>query len=571
MSRLVMIVAVATVLGCADGPLAEPPPAETGAGASTGCGKCDGVAPDAALLQLSLAVPGEAAVARLYADALRDDGALDDAEAAWLGAFVRREGSASDRLRGFLEHVARAERTTPAARATLEEALAVERPGDVPLRNEVYSLTPGTQPFLFDDTLVVHGAGRVDGDTGLVSHSRGYAAKRDGVLFRRHGSLAPAHPLVERSGALERLRAQGPDEALDRAARVAGLELDAWNTFSALARDPNYYDPSDETPFWAGICQGWTHNALDNRLSLLVDVPGAEGERGLWIFGEWISRADLGNALMGASYSLGIADSVTIDSFVTPAALVKALAQHVLRSGVGLRVDIWSDERNDSGTYDPQVWNQPIISGGLDFQAVSAATAEAVRAHAAATSRWGTPPADDAAVWLVRAHAVWGVEANDAWEGEPLFGESEWNMYLVTDADGAVRQGFLAPDLVDAGVGPLPVVDSDGLPDYLAVPTHALTDAAFAGTTHRLLDSGSPEGQRFRFLVGTVLARGVPAATRAAFERDVEAGVPASTLKARYPGIANAYAPDDWQRSLAPRLGAAADFGAAWPGAGGPN
>ena len=84
--------------------------------------------------------------------------------------------------------------------------------------------------------------------------------------------------------------------------------MDPWNTFLHTAYDPNYYDPGANTPFWAGICQGWTHNALDNRLSLLVDVPGMEGKRGLWIFGQWISRADLGNALMGASYSLGIAD-----------------------------------------------------------------------------------------------------------------------------------------------------------------------------------------------------------------------------------------------------------------------
>jgi hypothetical protein len=528
------------------------------------CLKCDGLEPDGTL---SLRVPGEAAALRVYLDVLRDDQQVDGDEAAALAAFVKRFGGRNERIAAFLQ--ARVDEGTtldPAAREVLRRAVAGERPNDVPLANEVYEVVPGSQPFLFDDALYLLGDGRVEGHTGLVSHSRGYAAKRDGVLFTRHGSLAPHYEVAGTPAGTEALNAQAPSVALDRAAEVYGLHLDSWSTFDKTAHDPNYYAPGADTPYWAGICQGWTHNALDNRLSRLVDVDGDEGRRGLWIFGQWISRADLGNAMMGASFSLGIADSTTIDSFVTPEGLVKALAQYVLRSGTGLRVDIWNDAHNATGTYNPQIWNQPVVAGSIEVASVSTETGEAVLAHTRSAG-WGLP--EGAQVKLVRTTAVWGVEANDSWEGEPLYKESEWNAYLVTAADGRVLKGYMAHELAAEGVGPLPVTASDGLPDYIAVPRHELTDAALEGRPHNLLDSGHGDGLRFRFLVGTVLARGIPDATRQAFETEVLGGnTDAESLAARYPGIANAYGPDQWQHAFAPVLGPGERFGAVWGEAG---
>jgi hypothetical protein len=506
--------------------------------------------------------PAEQAVERLLADALRDDGWLDPQEAERLAAFARRHEGVNEavlaQLRALLEDGTELEE---GARSTLQATVSGARPADVPLSNEVYEVQPGSQPFLFDDTLVLRGDGRVQGQTGLMSHSRGYAAKRDGVLFTRHGSLAPHYDSTASLAETEALRRQGPDQALDRAAEILGLELDAWSGFSHIARDPNFYDPSDATPFWAGICQGWTHNALDDRLSALVDVPGAEGRRGLWILGQWISRADLGNALMGASYSLSIADSTTIDSFVTPESLVKGLAQYVLASGRGMRVDIWNDEHNANGHYDPQIWNQPVVAAAVEVESVSAAAEEAVLAYAG--SQLDLP--EGARVRLVRASARWGAETRDDWEGEPAFRDSEWNSYMVTDAEGRVLKGWMAHDLVAAGLRGLPVTTSDGLPDYIAIPKHELTDASFEGGEHRLLDSGHGDGLRYRFLVGTVLARGIPDTTREAFEAEAFAGgADPVELAQRYPGIANAYSPAQWAAVFEPRLGPGAEFGALW-------
>lgn len=531
---------------------------------SFACGKCDG-ATDGALLDLS--IPGEAAVARLTQDALRGDGLVDEDEAGALAAFLRRLGGRNERVAVFLGALLDSDALTDGARAVLEDRLSDARAGDVPLENDVYAVVLGRSDFLFDDALYLRADGSVEGHTGLVSHSRGYAAKRDGVLFTRHGSRAPQRAAVDSPASSEVLRTQGPDAALDRAAEIYGVPLDAWGTFGHIARDPAYYDPSSATPYWAGICQGWTHNALDDRLNRLVDVPGDEGARGLWIFGQWISRADLGNALMGVSYSLGIADSTTIDSFVTPESLVKALAQHVLRSGVGLRVDIWNDAHNQTGRYDAQVWNQPIVGARLEVASVSPATAEAVLAHAAAEPRLSGGLPEGASVRLVRAAATWGVEADDAWEGEPLYQESKWNMYMVTDADGRVIRAYMAYDLTAASVHPLPVTESDGLPDYLALPRHELTDAAFGGAPHRLLGGTHSDGLRFRFLVGTVLARGIPEPTRLAFEEETLSGASdPEDLAARYPGIANAYAPEEWERVFAPVVGPGEAFGAVWGG-----
>ncbi len=557
MTRIVpLLVSLTLTAGCAgDFPASEPV-------SGSGCGKCDDPTAEGGL---DPTTPGEAAVLRIYRNALRGDGVIDEGEATAMAAFARKYRSQNPRIAAFLSAMLHSEVVlTAGAREITTDTLSGERPDDVPLDNDIYRVVPGTQEFLFDDQLYLLADGEKLGDTGILSHSRGYAAKRDGVLFHRHGSLAPHHPLTSSAADTEALRAQGPDAALDRAAQIYGLELDAWNTFSAIARDSNYYDPSSSTPYWAGICQGWTHNALDNRLNLLVDVDGAVGARGLWIFGQWISRADLGNAMMGASFSLGIADSTTIDSFVTPESLVKALAEYVLHSRSGLRVDIWNDSHNPSGYYNPQIWNQPIVSAGIEVASVSPETADAIVTHAAAATT--TPLPADARVKRVRATAVWGAEANDEWEGQPLYRDSEWNLYLVVAGDGRVLAGYTANELADAGVAPLPVSDSDGLPDYIAYPKHELTDASFEGAEHRLLDASHPEGQRFRFLVGTVLARGIPEPMRAAFEAEVRAGsADPADLAARYPGIANAYSPEQWQMVFEPTLGPGTDFGAVWP------
>jgi len=434
----------------------------------------------------------------------------------------------------------------------------------IPLENEVFTLHLGNQDFSFDDQLVLRFDGEISGETGIRSHSRGYAAKTDGVLFTRHGSQAPHYSSTNTPSETDQLRQTTPDRALDIAAEIYHLNLDQWNTFASIAHSPNYYDPSENTPYWAGICQGWTHNALDDRLNVLVDVEGPIGERGLWIFGQWISRADLGNALMGASYSLGIADSITIDSFVTPDSLVKALAEHVLHKGTGLRVDIWNDHHNSTETYSAQVWNQPIVEASIEVSSLPTQTIQDIIRYAENNvSSWGAPQAYHN-VRLVKATAQWGAEANDEWEEAPLFKESTWNMYLLTDFQGTVLKGYMAYDLVNGGVQNLPVTESDGLPDYIALPKHQLTDAVMEDGEHFLLNDHNMESKRFQFLVGTVLARGIPNPTRQAFEEAFFAQESPNTLRQQFPGIANAYSPEQWHTIFEPHLGYGERFGAVW-------
>ncbi len=526
--------------------------------ASCETGKCDSTDP-------SQRSPAEDAVRRIYADATRD-GAITVAEVDTLTPFLKKHQGRNELIGTFLESVVAIDpHLTAPAKARLTTALTGQRAGDVPLSNDVYRVVAGSNPtFLFDDTLYLQAPGIKEVQTGIVSHSRGYAAKRDGVLFTRHGSLAPDYPSTSSRQETDQLRQQGPDAALDKAATVAKLRFDQWNTFGAIAHSPVFYEPSSNTPDWAGICQGWTHNALDNRLNALVDPPGAVGARGLWIFGQWMSRADLGNLMMAASYSFGIADATTIDSFVKPDSLVKGLAEYVLLGGAGLRVDIWSDSHNASGVYNPQIWNQPIVGGRIEVAALTTTAQTAVLAFASADPQLGPSLPANAAAKLVRARASWGTETHDAWEAEPRYRTSEWNMYMITASDGRVLKGYMAYEL--ASVSGLPTVVSDGLPDYMAVPKHELTDATMENRNHRLLDSSNPEGVRFRFLVGTVLARGIPDPTRAAFETEVlgRTTVDRTTIAQRFPGIANAYSPQQWARVFAPRLGEGRAFGAVW-------
>lgn len=510
--------------------------------------------------------PVMAAVIRLQQDALRNDGQIDGNEADSLLAFTKKYNSVQDEVAEYLSSLA-SDRSIVSS-----EAAEILSQGDwsktgvyIPLHNDIYEIDLGNQDFLFDDVLRLKMNGRIEGGTGIRSHSRGYAAKSDGVLFTRHGSYAPHYSSTNTQEETQILHEQGPDYALDAAAEIFGLHLDSWNTFSYVSRDRNYYDPSDETPYWAGICQGWTHNALDERLNVLLDVEGEEGERGLWIFGQWISRADLGNAMMGASYSLGIADSYTVDSFVTPKTLIQGLAQYVLNSGIGIRVDIWNDEHNDTGYYNPQIWNQPIVDASIEVNLVSNSVADDIIAYAHAHASSWSPLPEELYVRRVQATATWGAEANDGWEKAPLFRTSEWNMYFVTDSAGTVLEGYMAYDLVDAGMHNLPFSSSDGLPDYIAVPRHELTDAALENAEHRLLREDNGEGARYRFLVGIVLARGIPNETRFAFEHDFFMGsYQLEELSRLYPTVANAYSPAMWHEVFEERLGSGSTFGAVW-------
>ena len=78
-------------------------------------------------------------------------------------------------------------------------------------------------------------------------------------------------------------------------------------------------------------------------------------------------------------------------------------------------------------------------------------------------------------------------------------------------------------------------------------------------------------GQEFKFFVGTVLTKGVSGTERAAFEVAMKAApagnfdpVAATALAAKYPGIANAYSPEQWKTLFQTRGLDAKTFGASW-------
>lgn len=530
-------------------------PSEDSSSACAGA-KCD-VIDDTGL---DLATPAQAAVARLHADAVRD-GTIDETELLELIAFAKHEDGTGP-VTSFLHGLAGTPEVSSDAAAALDTWTSGVRPGHIPMDNDLYTVElGGSDDFVFDDQIFIHGDGELNGDTKILSHSRGFAQKRSGVLFRAHGSTPPSYPSTGGFTEAQRLRDQGPDGALDQVAKIWGLELDQFNTFDHLAHNV-HFDPSDSTPFWAGLCHAWTYTALDNRINALVDVDGPEGQRGVWIFGQWLSRADLGNWMMGVANSLSIADAVLIDNFMTPEDLLKGVTEHVFHYGHGLRMDVW----NDSVEGDFQIWNQPLVQADLSIESVADANvADAIEAFAKTDPRRFTPVPDQTTAKLVRIVGTWGVEANDGWEGPPQFRTSHWNMYVLLDDDGKVVAGYMAHTLADAGLFGLPETESDGLPDYIAYPKMELVDAAMAGAPNRLLE-GASDGPRYRFFLDTVLARGIPDVTRRAFEDEVSGStdLDAEDLAARYPGIANAYTPEQWSETFESRLGPGEDFGAVW-------
>jgi hypothetical protein len=97
------------------------------------------------------------------------------------------------------------------------------------------------------------------------------------------------------------------------------------------------------------------------------------------------------------------------------------------------------------------------------------------------------------------------------------------------------------------------------VPRDLFAPEHTLIDGILLGDAPPEV-KGSVYGPHLEFLVGTVLARGVPATTRRAFENEAAleglaklGAADIDRLAAAYPTIAHAYAPEQWDRSYGAR------------------
>jgi hypothetical protein len=400
--------------------------------------------------------------------------------------------------------------------------------------------------------------GVIEGDTGTQIYSRGWGQFNAGVFENNHGSSVPAssiHGPADRA----RLTALSPGERLDAAVAASGQKL-SYGDFSSIAR--GFTKPNE--PDWAGVCYAWAWAALDNRLSTLVDVDGPAGSRGLWMRGQFLSRADLGNWLMGLL--AGISQFAGESLWWAPEGedLLKGVLTSLMDGGPGFRADIGNSyDRGD------EVWFQPFVGGDVSFTSVPADVRDAILDVAAkpVTSTWGgvAPGVVGTQVKLVLVKGRYGNEQDDDHEDAPAMAEIEWALYAVLDGDGKLLKTMMADDPRLHFIAGLPVRESNPVPRTITIPDHSVIDGILDGTPNAEVQN-SVYGPALNFFVGSVLARGVSAATRTAFEAEAAlAGTgkiseaAQADLVLRYPTIANAYSPTEWQIHFADRgLGAAA-------------
>jgi hypothetical protein len=409
---------------------------------------------------------------------------------------------------------------------------------------------------LADDSVFLIEDGFENGDTGIKAYTRSYDAIFAGPLRYRNGSEAPAHGSLS-AEEVAKLRAMTPGNALDEAARIFGAPTG--RGFEAMANSRQFFNPDAEG--WWGKCHAWAWSALNTWVNEKVDVAGPEGERGLWIAGQWLSRADLGNWMMAVADTISTRDSnILFDTGVTPEELLKGMVQYLMDpSGGGVVADIDLDRNNPGGAR--EVWNQPFIGASMDAQTLTGPVAEAILAKAGV--------AGGVTVKLVQAVGRYGVEVGDHHEDDPAVSNREWNMYVVTDAQGKVLKGIMADDDALQDIADLPLTWSDELPEYWWKPTNAAIEDVIAGRTNALVERNAL-GKEFKFFLNTVLGKGVSAATRKAFEDEAltitgfAGQEKVAELAAKYPGVANAYSPAEWQKLFLVKGLTAQKFGAAW-------
>jgi hypothetical protein len=153
----------------------------------------------------------------------------------------------------------------------------------------------------------------------------------------------------------------------------------------------------------------------------------------------------------------------------------------------------------------------------------------------------------------------YGNERSDGWEGPADLSSRSWNVYAVTNTVGAVVAAYLADDAKLEGLKGLPTRSSHELPEYVWKPSLRAVESALEGRRDPAIDQ-DPLAREYRFFVGAVLTQGVPGSMRAAFEAEV-AALPAGPialakrdeLRAKYPGVAEAYTPEQWARAFGSR------------------
>ncbi len=444
----------------------------------------------------------------------------------------------------------------PAARQTIVGFLQRVEAPVIPSADPIRCVL-GPNPGSFsDDTIFLGRDGTVHGESGVSAYTRAYDATKVGPLRSAHGSPAPDSPLLT-TEEYAALKERTPGQSLDAAAGAFGVRSTGFET---LANSKDFFDPSAD--YWWGKCHAWAWSALSKTVDKRVDVAGPEGQKGLWIAGQWLSRADLGNWMMATADEISIRDPQALyKGELTASELVKGTTQFMMNDGGGVVADIYNDKKKGH----KEVWNQPFVSSDLTTQTIDPhATALVLRL----ARREGV--SSGVAVKQLTIVGTYGVEQSDAWEGAPGTSHKTWNLYAVTDANGKLLTAYMADDRKLDGLG-VPTRTTDDLPEYFWKPKLQAIDDVLAGRRNANVETDR-HGAQFKFFVGTVLTRGVSGEVRAAFEAELLASPPGpldegtlAQLKTRYPTIANAYSPQQWKQHLAPRGLEPLTFGALWP------
>ncbi len=504
---------------------------------------------------------------RVLISSTRDGGGFDAVERDELLAFAERNADkfVPGAYEAFLKLVAAiplgptggVPAPAPATPVGPPVAGPVGPPAPLPVSpDEVIREVKGPTPETFDDDATYLTLdGHVRGEAGPLPYVRGYDSIKSGPLRNRNGSPAPTSSVLT-PAEQSRQSVINPGKGLDEAARLLGVPVGG---FDKMASSTDFYNPGAE--YWWGKCHAWSWSALSEKVNQLVDVAGPENQRGVWIAGQWISRADLGNWMMAVSDVISQTDGAQMfDTEVSPSDLIHGTAQFLMNKGGGVVVDVFNDKR----TGKKEVWNQPFVSSDVTTQTLTGSTSDRILAQARLDGIVGGTQ-----VKRVNIVGSYGVERYDGYEGESARSSKTWNLYAVTDASGKMLGSYMADD---PKLSQIDGVDrqTDYLPDWLWKPNLDAIDDVLAGRTNPAVESDA-HGREFKFFVGTVLARGVPGAVRAAFEAEAAAlpvgtlaPATVSSLQQKYPGIANAYSPEQWGRAFASRGLDSQAFGAIW-------
>jgi hypothetical protein len=313
--------------------------------------------------------------------------------------------------------------------------------------------------------------------------------------------------------------------------------------FAEMPDWSQFYNPS--VAHWWGKCHAWAYSALDQVLNEQVEVKGPEGMRGLWIGGSWISRADLATWLMSVLDQISDKDEKAGVWHPNAMQMLLGVGEYMLEpKGGGVVGDVHRDDWEGS----QEVWNQPFVAGSVEVVPTSGSSdfgALTPTVESAIVDRARREGQAAVSARLVHLEGKYGQEMGDEYEGEPYIVDRDWNMYVAFDANGKAVRAYWPKDL--SGISGLPTTTTEAPLDWLWKPTHKALKAIKEGRASSVVDTDKLRDEA-RFFIDTVLAKGVSAETRKAFETALEAGEQPGKLAfdARFKNVGYAYDAKQW-------------------------